>query len=517
MQKENAMRRVRRFVAVALVFLSTQSHVAAQEGFDADSLRENVEHLREQWKVPGVSLGIVRSGDVVFMEGFGVRDIESKAPFTPDTLIRVASTTKSFTAALVGQLVDDGVVEWDRPVREYHPDFQMVDEFATAEMTLEDMMCHRSGLPWHENLLVAGVGRELTGSPRGFREDLIRRLRFFEPSHSFRTHFQYQDVIFTCVGGVLERVTDTSYESLVKERLLKPLGMGQSTLSRQVAKKTGKLSRSYAETDGNVARMDFIDTSYIAPSAGLHSNARDMARWVAFNLANGRVDDRQLVSQKSMAWVHRSHMVVGAVPSFKSKDVTYGQGWFRSQHRGRLLISHGGSFNGHRTTIAFIPELDLGAVVLCNLNLTEFPELLVRVVFDRFLGVEAIDDWNQHYVRLKKARQKWKHEQRDGYLAARRPKVKPSHKLSAYVGVYTHPGYGTFAVTMHAEGLEQAYDGRSFPLEPYNGDTFGTRWQSTENNLLRLTMRFHSDKEGHVVAVEVPLIPGIPPQRFVRQ
>lgn len=177
--------------------LCGDSTMAAGGPFDATALQHQVEQLRHQWNVPGVALAIVRDGDVVFIEGFGVRDIEKESPFTPDTLIRAASTTKSFTAALVGQLVDESVVEWDRPVREYHPDFQMVDTFATAEMTLEDMMCHRSGLPYHENLLVAGVGRDLTGSPRGFRENLIRRLRFFEPSHAFRTHFQYQDVVFT--------------------------------------------------------------------------------------------------------------------------------------------------------------------------------------------------------------------------------------------------------------------------------------------------------------------------------
>jgi CubicO group peptidase (beta-lactamase class C family) len=319
------------------------------------------------------------------------------------------------------------------------------------------------------------------------------------------------------VGGILEGVTDTNFESLVEKRLLQPLEMQRSTFSRRTAKESGFLSRSYAEADGKVALMDFIDTSYLAPSAGLYSNAREMVKWVDFNINKGRIGDRQLVSEKSMAWVHRPHMVVGAVPDFKSQDVTYGQGWFRSQHRGRLLISHGGSFNGHRTTIAFIPELDLGVVALCNLNLTEFPELLVRVVFDRFLGTDALDEWNEHYGNLKNARHKRKRAAGTDFHAGRRLESKPRHELAAYTGTYTHPGYGTFIVAMHANGLVQTYDGRSFPLQPYDGETFGTRWQSTENNLLHLPMRFHSDKEGRVVAVVVPLIPGIPPQRFVRQ
>jgi CubicO group peptidase (beta-lactamase class C family) len=139
-----------------------------------------------------------------------------------------------------------------------------------------------------------------------------------------------------------------------------------------------------------------FNTSYLAPSAGLYSTAREMIKWVKFNLDEGRVGDRQLVSKRSMKWVHRSHMVVGASAAFKSEDVTYGQGWFRSQHRGHLLVSHGGSFNGHRTTMAFVPGLDLGVIAICNLNLTEYPELLIRVVFDQLLGIDAISEWNQH-------------------------------------------------------------------------------------------------------------------------
>ena len=245
------------FVVALLAVIMRQSSVA-EAPIELAALRDQVEKLRQEWQVPGVALAIVRDGDLAFIEGFGLRDVEHAIPFTPDTLIRVASTTKSLTATLVGQLVDEGVVEWDRPVREYHPDFQMVDAFATAEMTLEDMMCHRSGLPYHENLLAAGVGRELTGSPRGYRDNLIRRLRFFEPSHAFRTHFQYQDVIFTCAGAILENVTDTNYETLVKKRLLQPLGMERSTFSRRVARESGSLSLSYAEVDGKVVPIDFI-------------------------------------------------------------------------------------------------------------------------------------------------------------------------------------------------------------------------------------------------------------------
>jgi CubicO group peptidase (beta-lactamase class C family) len=405
-------------------------------------------------------------------------------------------------------------------VREYLPDFQMFDPFATAEMTLEDMMCHRSGLPYHENLLATGVGKELTGSPRAWREELLKRLRYFEPSHPFRTHFQYQDIVFTAAGGVLEHIMDAEYEKLMTERLLGPLGMVQSTYSRPEAKASGRLAKSYAIVDGEVQAMDFIDVSYLAPTAGLYSTAVEMIRWVQFHLDDGWVEDHQLVSKESMDWVHSPHMVVDdpwALEHFQSTDVTYGLGWFRATHRGRLLISHGGSFNGHRTNISYMPELNTGVVVMCNLNLTSFPGLIFRIIYDRLLGFDDAKKWDSIFRAMDQAQRKMTQEEEKQFLEARQPEKKPQYTLADYTGTYTHPGYGAFEVALAEDGLIQTYEERSFALETYDGETFATRFQSTENNLLHLTMTFEPDPEGHVEAAIIPLIPGIPAQRFMRE
>ncbi len=485
------------------------------EGFDAE-----IEALRQEWKIPGLALGLVQQNKIVFLEGFGQRDIQHGSAFTPDTLMRAASTTKSFTSALVGVLVDKGIVQWDTPVRKYHPDFQMQDTFASAEMTLEDMLCHRSGLPYHENLLATGVGRELTGSARGFHENLIRRLRFFDPSHRFRSHFQYQDVIFTAVGGILERATNSEFTALVEDNLLKPLGLQSSTFSMKQAKCSGLLARSYAEVSGNIEPIDDIDLSYLAPAAGLYSTTNDMLTWVQFHLNKGRKENQQLISKESMEWMHRAHMVVDSPDSLfvhRSNELTYGQGWFRSQHHGNLMVSHGGSFNGHRTSMAFLPEEGVGGVVMCNLNLTFFPEMLLRAALDRLMGLDNTAEWNRYYRVLDTAVKEMAQVETAAFLKGRHPENAPGHEMEAYSGTYTHPGYGTFAIAVNGQYLEQTYEGRTYPLEPYDGETLATRFQTTENNLLHLTMTFEADVDGRVVAMTVPLIPGIPPQRFVRE
>jgi CubicO group peptidase (beta-lactamase class C family) len=345
-------------------------------------------------------------------------------------------------------------------------------------------------------------------------------MRHFEPSHPFRTHFQYQDIVYTAAGGILEHITDTDYETLMTERLLRPLRMDQSTYSRQAAKASGRLAKSYAKVESKVEPMDFIDVSYLAPTAGLYSTAEEMVRWVQFHLDNGRVDERQLVSEENMDWVHSPHMVVDVewvFDHFQSKEVTYGQGWFRSPHRGRLLMSHGGSFNGHRTNISYMPELNAGIVVLCNLNLTSFPDVLTRVIYDRLLGIGDVMEWNPLYKAQDRAREELDRAEVEQFLAGHQPENKPQYELAEYTGTYTHPGYGTFVIAMSEKGLIQTFEERTFPLETYGGETFATRFQSTENYLHHMAMTFESDIEGRVEAVTVPLIPDIPTQRFVRE
>jgi len=285
----------------------------------------------------------------------------------------------------------------------------------------------------------------------------------------------------------------------VAERLLRPLGMNESTYSRQKAKATGRLAKSYAKVDGVVEPMDFIDVSYLAPTAGLHSTAAEMIRWVQFHLDDGKVGDRQLVSKKNMDWVHAPHMVVDdpwMQKHFQSVDVTYGHGWFRSYHRGKLLLSHAGSFNGHLTQISFMPDLRAGIVVLCNLNLTNFPVVLMRGLYDRLLGIDGLEEWNAFYKAAEQAQVEQERAEREAFLDGRRPENKAQHALAEYAGAYTHPGYGTFTIAMADAGLNQTYEERTFPLEQYDGETFATRFQSTENHLLSLTMTFETGDAG---------------------
>ncbi len=397
--------------------------------------------VMEVFHPPGMAVVVVQQGEVVFSEGFGYANLAEQQPFTVDTLCLTASVTKSFTAALTGCLVDRGVVDWTRPIRAYIPEFAMMDEFATKAITLEDMLCHRSGLPWHENLLAHGVGRELADDGRAFRAELLRRFAYFDPAFAFRTHFQYQDLVYTGVGATLEHITDRSYEDLVAEYLLQPLAMQVSTFARSAARAGGQLAQGYGWIEEQWQPIPFCDTRYIAPSAGLYSTAREMTTWLQLQLAGGRVGERQIISAESLAWIHRPHMLQSAAPTLGNGATTYGHGWRQNNLHGEVVISHGGSFNGYRTFVAFLPEKAAGVIVFTNLNLTEGSTAAGLIVLDALLGVAMVDERIAHYQQRTAGFRAMARAEERFFDAGRNLLNLPSHEWAHYQGRYRHPGY----------------------------------------------------------------------------
>ncbi|MEZ4658988.1 MAG: serine hydrolase [Caldilineaceae bacterium] len=480
-------------------------------------LQDNLQQVMDAFHLPGMAVIVVEQGETTLQAEMGYADIAAQQPFTADTVCLMASVTKSFTAALTGCLVDKGIIEWTRPVREYIPDFRMMDEFATREITLEDMLCHRSGLPWHENLLTHGVGRELAASGRAFRAELLQRMAHFDPSSAFRTHFQYQDIVYTCAGAVLEHVTGQDFESLAAEYLLQPLGMNESTFARSAARAGDKLAQGYAWIDERLQPIPFCDTRYIAPSAGLYSTAHEMTAWLKLQLAGGRVGDRQIISPTSLAWIHRPHMLQSENPTLGTGVTTYGHGWRQNNLHSHVVVSHGGSFNGYRSFVGFMPTKEAGFVVLSNLNLTEGATAAGLIVLDHLLGVDAADERIAHYLKRTQFYRDMERAEAEAFAAGRNLDNPPTHNPHDYQGIYAHPGYGVFSVTLEGDTLYQTFDGRTFPLTPYNGDTLESRFQSTENRLLEMTFAFASNAQGNISTLRVPLIPDIPTPCFTKQ
>lgn len=477
-------------------------------------LQADLAQVYTAFHLPGLAVAVLADGEVHSFE-FGYRNHQE--PFTTNTLCLVASVSKSFTATLAGILVDQGRIEWEKPVRHYWPELQLVDEQATQFMTLTDMLCHRTGLPYHENLLAEGVGRDLPDQGREYRRQLLKRLAYFEPAQAFRTQFQYQDLVFSCAGALLEEVTDRRYEDLIQEYCLDPLGMADSTFSRPDALATGRLAQGYGWVDGQIQPIPHCDTRYIAPSAGLYSTANDLMRWLQFHLHGGNIGGKPLISEASLRWIHRPHMAIGAQVSLVGGGLaTYGLGWVQSSIGSELMLSHGGSFNGYRTTVAFIPARGFGVAVLTNLNVSNANTIGALVVMDRLLGQPQVETRITYGKRVAEGFAQQAALAEQDFWTGRDPNALPQHPLTNYVGQFQHPGYGTLTISLSEGCLWQTYDQRTYPLDPYNGETFSTRFQSTENRLLHLSLTFETDAKGQVVAVRIPIVEDISPPRFIR-
>jgi CubicO group peptidase (beta-lactamase class C family) len=489
---------------------TTPSVEEALEGFDAF-----VNESLQKWSVAGAGVAIVRSGEPVLVKGYGYRDYEGKVPVTGNTEFAIGSSTKAFTTLVLGTLVEEGLIEWDKPVRTYLPSFTMHDEYASREMTPRDLVCHRSGLPRHDLMWY--------GSPFS-RKELFDRLRYLEPNVSFRYEFQYQNLMFMTAGYLAGEVKGTTWEDLVRERIFKPLGMTNSTLSIDEMEKTPDFSYGYEKKKNEktqkdeIKRMPFMRINAMGPAGSINSSAADMARWVAFQMGGGKAGDAQIVTPETIAELHRPVMVVqgGMFAQLLSQPemphMMYALGWFVQPYRGHEMIHHGGNIDGFSAFVAFMPNDNVGVVVLTNANGTALPEVIALTAFDRFLGAEKTD-WNERFLAAWSQIEKGAEAAKQSEDITRKKGTRMSHPIDDYAGRYTNDAYGTIEIEKNGKALCAAYHGMTFDLDHWHYDVF--RGGSGEAEGTKIA--FLTNLNGDIDQVSIPLEPTVAAIVFTKE
>jgi CubicO group peptidase (beta-lactamase class C family) len=328
---------------------------------DADPLEGYaafIEQSREAWKAPGVAVAVVRDGKVVHAEGYGFRDVAAELPVTSDTLFAVGSTTKAFTATLVGMLVDEGKLDWDEPVRTYLPRFDMFDPFADDRISARDLLTHRSGLPRHD-LSWYGAGAS--------RDELVRRIAYLEPNRGFRDRFQYQNLMYMTAGYLAGRIEETTWEELIRQRILGPLEMKTTNLSIDAMQQAEDRALGYKKEENDdgeesIEVMPYRPIVGDAPAGSINSSVAEMANWVLLHLNGGVFNEKRLVSEATMDTMHSPQVVVPTDSLLHRLSVypemphlMYGMGWFIQSYRGHELIHHGGTSTDSRLWSASCP------------------------------------------------------------------------------------------------------------------------------------------------------------------
>ena len=456
---------------------------------------ETAERLMKDWGVPGLALAVVDHGEVVLAKGYGFRDVERQLPVTAQTMFAIGSISKSFTVSVLNTLADEGKLDWRRPVREYLPSFRMYDPVATAEMTTMDLVTHRSGLPRHDALWYA---TEFT------RKELFDKLRYLQPNRPFRETYQYQNLMFMTAGYLAGELAGDSWENLVRKRVFQPLGMSSSNFSVNESQKSPNHALPYGKTKDEVKRIPFHVIDEIGPAGSINSTVEDMARYVKMHLSRGK----PVMSEKSWIAMTSPQMAMpGARSQAEIGDNAYGMGLSLTTYRGHKLVSHGGGIDGFSALLSFLPDDQMGLIILTNLNGNPAPGPLSFSVFDALLGLPPID-WA--------ARQKAAANRPPGSRTeiAKVAGTQPSHALADYAGEFVHPGYGRIRVEAGPNGLRVQFHGTAADLTHFHYDVFEGRLRMTGDAPVKFL--FRSGLSGKIDTIEAPLEPQVDNIVFTR-
>jgi CubicO group peptidase (beta-lactamase class C family) len=474
--------------------LLAASPLLAQRSPDFAELDRYVAKAARDWHVPGLAIAVVKDDSVVFAKGYGVIEIGKPARVNEHTRFAIGSTTKAMTVAALGMLVDEGKLTWDERVIDIIPDFRLYDPYVTREVTVRDLLTHRTGVPGTDLFWVIPENHYTL-------PEIIHRLRYIKPASSFRSQWEYENVMYAIAGDVVARVSGMSWENFVRTRIFAPLGMNESIPLVSELAGQPNVAVPHGEIGDSVRVVPGLSTDVIAPAGSIWSSVSDMSKWMRFMLDSGRVGNTRLlrpatfdeiVAPQIQAPMEEYPALELAKPHFFS----YAFAWFVQDYQGQVVWMHTGSINGMCAIIGLMPQQKLGVYVLENLDHAELRHALMYRVFDMYEG-GATRDWSTDVHALFAASR--------GSRAAppvRHADVKPSLTLDHYAGTYADSTYGTIKVTL-ANGVLHAQIATQpeVELEPWEYEQFRTRSPTAQSTGTPLV--FVPDGMGGISAVRM--------------
>ncbi len=446
---------------------------AAAQQTPLSGLDEYIETAMREWKVPGLALAIVKDDSVVYARGFGTTRLGGGAAVDANTLFANASTTKAFTTMALAMLVDEGKLRWDDPVTRHLPGFRLRDAHTTGELTVRDLVTHRSGLAAQDELWYA------SGATTA---EILRRLRFQPPASSLRSRYAYNNNAYAVAGEVIRAASGVPWDEFVRARILEPLGM-RSTLTRIVGlDQRPNRAEPHVLVDGVLRPVAYRDLDNIGPAGSMNSSVAEMTRWIRFQLDSGRVGGRRLVSDSSFREMLSPQTVIPVASRYPAQRLArpnftaYGLGWFLQDYRGRKLAMHTGSIDGMNALVAMVPDERLGLVIFANRGQAELRHALMYRIVDAFTAA-APRDWSTELRALygdPAARIAAAERRQD---SARVRGTRPTLAPAAYAGTYADSLLGQVEVRMEGGRLVARWGGYSGPLEHWHHDTFRAAWQ----------------------------------------
>jgi CubicO group peptidase (beta-lactamase class C family) len=481
------------FLALAVPGLLAQSPdkaVAKKLGdFDAYMTK-----ILKDWNAPGIGVGIVEGGKLVFAKGYGYRDYGKKLPYTPTTLHQIASNTKLFTAVAAGMLVDEGKLTWDKPVRESVPTIAFYNDLLNNTVTLRDMLSHRTGITRHDSIWFKS---DFT------RKELFDRTKYLEPSAPLRQTFLYNNLMFAAVGYMIELQSGKTWEDFVQQRIFGPLKMTSTTYSVAEMLKTPEPGVPYTEKRDTFELYQipyYEDIGGVAPCGAIISNIEDMSHWLVALMNGGRYEGRQVIPADVIKATLEPAI---ALPNTAAEtrgfwevlNGVYGMGRWTASYRGHLIAYHGGDLPGFHSQVSYMPKEGIGVIVfVIGDHCAGLYNIVSYNVYERLLGLDQTP-WSARQLEVRLKAKKAGTESRAKAGSELVPNTKPSHTLADYAGEYENAAYGVLKVNMKGVGLELDFHKIVLPLNHFHYDRFDT---PDDEQYGKTSLNFQTNPQGDV-------------------
>ena len=462
------------FALLALPTVPAPAHSQSlPAGLDAE-----VAKAMQQFEVPGLALAVVKDGRVLLARGYGVRQLGNPAPVDANTLFQIASNTKAFTTAALSMLVDEGKLHWDDPAVKYLPWFQLSDPYVTRELTVRDLLTHRSGLG-------LGAGDLLWYHSGYSRDEILRRIRYARVATSFRSAYAYDNVLYIAAGEIIPAITGTPLYRFIAERIFTPLGMTGARTSVSAFAPGVNYAVPHARIDGRVQIVPRDTADVTGPAGGIVASVTDLAKWMIVQLDSGRVGAQRIYSPARTRdmWSGVTILPIGGVPpalaAYQPNFNEYGLGWFLRDYRGRKIVTHTGGLAGMTSRTLLVPSERLGIVLLTNAESGIITALPWRVL-DAMLGAPRTD-WSTLWSAEEATARADAAEVERKASASRNTTSRPSLPLGEYAGRYTDQMLGDATITEEGGHLvlrfvpSPAFTGE---LEHWQYDTFVAHWRT---------------------------------------
>jgi len=442
-------------------------------------LDELIQNTIKTFDVPGMSVGVIKDGKIIYSKGFGVRSLTNRQPMDDNTLVGIASNSKAFTCVALAILADEGKLNWDDKVSKYIPEFQMYDPYVSQNVTIKDLVTHRAGLGLGQgDLMFFPEGGSLTVN------DIVHNVRYLKPENPFRTTLDYNNIMFIVAGEVITRISGLSWADFIEQKIMKPVGMTSSFGSYNRAKSVTNKIDAHAPVDGKAIAVphDWNETANAA--GGIMSNIKDMTTWAECLLNNFTTKDgKKLVSDKNIQqlWSMQIPSGVAMKNPYDTSFYGYGLGWFLSDVKGHKQIQHTGGLIGTVTQFTLIPDMKLGIVVLTNQQSGAAFNTITNTVKDSYLNI-ADRNWLKTYSeKMKKLEEEFNKQKKEAFAKSEAfRKEKHLHpKPEKFTGIYNDQWFGDVEISQ--TGNTYRIFCKNSPrlkgeMLPYSNNTFIIKW-----------------------------------------